>query len=203
LNTSNHITHLPIFPLNLTVLPRDIIPLHIFEERYKKLISSSIKNKLPFGIVFKDKNTSFVDIGCLVKVNKVLKLYDDGRYDLTIKGENRIKILSSDKRNELWHSKVCVLEESYSEIDSTFFKSIHDKYLKLIMTIYKDINIESELNKKVSYDFTKNVLLPNDIKQYLIKLDNEHQRLVFINNFLDDMLKINKSNPSKSNFDLN
>ena len=112
-------------------------------------------------------------------------------------------LLSSDKRNELWHSKVCVLEESYCEIDSTFFKSIHDKYLKLIMTIYKDINIESELNKKVSYDFTKNVLLPNDIKQYLIKLDNEHQRLVFINNFLDDMLKINKSNPSKSNFDLN
>ncbi|OUW63418.1 MAG: hypothetical protein CBD58_00260 [bacterium TMED198] len=194
---------LPIFPLNLTVLPKDIVPLHIFEDRYKRLISSSIKNKLPFGIVYKDKNGSFVDIGCSVNVNNVLKLYDDGRYDLTVKGENRIKILSSDKRNDLWRSQVCLLDESYNDIDANFFKSIHDKYLRLIMTLSKNINIEFELNKKVSYDFTKNVILPNDIKQHLIKLENEKQRLLFINNFIDDMLKINQGNLSEANIDLN
>ena len=44
-----------IFPIGLTVLPKDIVPLHIFEERYKILVRNCIDEDDIFGMVYRDK----------------------------------------------------------------------------------------------------------------------------------------------------
>ena len=72
---------IPLFPLNMVVLPFEKVPLHIFEPRYKKMIDESIKNNTPFGIVSKN-NGSVDSIGCSLKVTKVIKHYESGEYDL-------------------------------------------------------------------------------------------------------------------------
>ena len=67
---------IPLFPLNMVVLPFEQVPLHIFEPRYKKMIDDSLKNNTPFGIVSKN-NGSVDSVGCSLKVTKVIKHYEN------------------------------------------------------------------------------------------------------------------------------
>lgn len=85
---------LPLFPLNLVVYPQSFYPLHIFEERYKLLVSKCIKEDSEFGIIAIDKESGKLqDIGTKVKVYNVLKLYDNHEFDIVVQGTGRFKLL--------------------------------------------------------------------------------------------------------------
>ena len=66
---------LPLFPLKLVLLPYEILPLHIFEPRYKKMVKNAIEDKQPFGIVLKEEG--YIDN--VVFVNK-----EDSKEDIRI-----------------------------------------------------------------------------------------------------------------------
>ena len=66
--------HIKLFPLSLVTFPTKIVPLHIFEERYKVLISECLNNKSEFGIVYQNNNT-LAEYGCSMNVLKVVKKY--------------------------------------------------------------------------------------------------------------------------------
>lgn len=177
---------IPLFPLNLVVLPKEKVPLHIFEEKYKKMISDCIKNNKAFGIIHM-KDNRIENIGCSMNIYKVLKEYSNGEYDIVCKGIRRFKIHKIDKQNQLWHADVSFLSEDYQSIKKEHFNQILDKYLKLLISTNPEINIQNELDKKNSFDFTKNVILPSEIKQIFLNLKNENERLEFINQFLDSI----------------
>ena len=88
----NNFFELPLFPLNLVLLPKRSIPLHIFEERYQEMISCCIEGKTEFGIVSGEDN-SFQDIGCSALVDTVVDRFPDGRMNIIISGRRRIKII--------------------------------------------------------------------------------------------------------------
>ncbi len=71
---------LPLFPLNLVLLPYENLPLHIFEPRYKQMVKNAIEEDKPFGIILKQGKEVFYK-GCEVKVTK---------YSKNIKMENMI-----------------------------------------------------------------------------------------------------------------
>lgn len=177
---------IPLFPLNLVALPKEKIPLHIFEEKYKNMISDCISNKEPFGII-RIKDKKMANIGCAVNVYKVLKKYNNGEYDIICKGVERFKINKIDKQNDLWYAEVSFFNEDYKSINKEFFDQILDKYLKILISSNAKINIQNEIDKKNSFDFTKNVILPREIKQIFLNLNNEKERLEFINQFLDSI----------------
>jgi len=85
-------TLLPLFPLQLVVFPRTQLPLHIFEERYKEMVSEAIQNQSDFGIVLA-KDEGIVNAGCTVIVDKVITEYPDGRLDILTSGRRRFEIL--------------------------------------------------------------------------------------------------------------
>ena len=67
-------SRLKLFPLGLVAYPTKIIPLHIFEERYKTLINECIDSKKEFGMVY-SMDSGFSDVGCSLSVSEsVLKL---------------------------------------------------------------------------------------------------------------------------------
>ncbi len=177
---------IPLFPLNLVALPKEKIPLHIFEEKYKNMISDCISNKEPFGII-RIKDKKMANIGCAMNVYKVLKKYNNGEYDIICKGVERFKINKIDKQNDLWYAEVSFFNEDYKSINKEFFDQILDKYLKILISSNAKINIQNEIDKKNSFDFTKNVILPREIKQIFLNLNNEKERLEFINQFLDSI----------------
>ena len=83
--------NIPLFPLNIVALPKEKIPLHIFEPRYKRMIKNSIKSGDPFGIVFQDKK-GFKSIGCSVKIINVIKEYPTGEFEFPVKSFKNIAV---------------------------------------------------------------------------------------------------------------
>ena len=180
-----------IFPIGLTVLPKDIVPLHIFEERYKILVRNCIDKDDVFGMVYRDKNKNIWQYGCIVKISSVENQYSDGRLDIIVEGYERFKIISSKKNEELWTSNIEIIEEKINKNDDKLFSKVFDKYLQLLILMGKDEFIQQEILKKNSFDLTRNVLLPNKIKQKLISLDSENERLLFIEKILDKYIVSN------------
>ena len=84
---------LPLFPLQLVVVPGNPLPLHIFEPRYREMVGEADRNGTEFGIVLA-REGGIVNIGCTVRVDQILEHYPDGRFDVMTRGERRFQILS-------------------------------------------------------------------------------------------------------------
>lgn len=83
---------LPLFPLQVVLFPRQEMPLHIFEERYKQMIGECMETKTEFGILFVKEN-SMENTGCAAAVAQVTKRYEDGQLDIVVRGSRRFEIL--------------------------------------------------------------------------------------------------------------
>lgn len=91
----------PLFPLQVVVFPRCALPLHIFEERYKTMVGDAIRDQSEFGVVLA-RDSTVVNIGCTVAVERVLHAYPDGRLDILTRGPRRFQILAlNEEKNYL------------------------------------------------------------------------------------------------------
>src|SRR6266576_3050836 len=84
---------LPIFELPMVILPGELLPLHIFEERYQRMIGHCLEASEPFGIVFRDDEGTAHRIGCTARVTEVLERFDDGRMNIVVTGEQPFRVL--------------------------------------------------------------------------------------------------------------
>lgn len=99
---------IPLFPLQVVVFPRNLLPLHIFEERYKEMVGNAIRDNSEFGIVLA-REDGIVNAGCTVVVEKLKQMYPDGRMDVLTRGRRRFEIQSLNE------------EKTYLQAEVTFF----------------------------------------------------------------------------------
>jgi Lon protease-like protein len=99
---------IPLFPLGLVLLPGMPLQLHIFEERYKLMISECLSGDTPFGIVQFD-GKAIHSVGCMARITEVLHRYADGRMDIMTRGGQRFFV------------KELVEEKPYTEARVVFF----------------------------------------------------------------------------------
>ena len=83
---------IPIFPLNTVVYPGESLNLHIFEPRYKQLITECHASKKPFGIPAVMEN-KMQEYGTLAEITELSKLHDNGEMDIKTKGIKIFRIL--------------------------------------------------------------------------------------------------------------
>ena len=84
---------LPLFPLQVVLLPGAELPLHIFEDRYKEMMREVIRDRLEFGVVLANEK-GIVNTGCSATGDRVLRHYPDGRLDLLTRGRRRVSALA-------------------------------------------------------------------------------------------------------------
>ena len=95
---------LPLFPLGTVLFPGLVLPLHIFEERYRDLVKDLLalpEQEQQFGVVTiregrevgSDGLTALYDVGCTARLRRV-QAYEDGRYDLVTVGAERFRLTS-------------------------------------------------------------------------------------------------------------
>src|SRR5450432_4457340 len=82
---------LPLFPLQVVLLPGSQLPLHIFEDRYKEMIAEVLRDKIEFGVVLANER-GIVNTGCTATIERVLREYPDGRLDILAVGRRRFEI---------------------------------------------------------------------------------------------------------------
>jgi len=89
---------LPLFPLDVVLLPQELLPLHIFEDRYKQMIGECLAAKTTgtgqqeFGILLL-KGEELQAVGCTARVVNVTRKYPDGRMDILNVGARRFEVL--------------------------------------------------------------------------------------------------------------
>jgi hypothetical protein len=76
----------------MVLLPGETSKLHIYEERYKQLVSECLANEASFGIPFFDKG-KVKEYGCEVKIKRVLKTYKNGDLEILIEGTNLFHLI--------------------------------------------------------------------------------------------------------------
>ena len=106
---------IPLFPLGLVLLPHMDLPLHIFEERYKIMITECLENHRAFGIVFFD-GADIQTIGCTASIASVVKRYYDGRMDILTRGEKRFIIKHMDESRPYLQARVLFFDDEAETI---------------------------------------------------------------------------------------
>lgn len=182
---------IPIFPLNITVYPQSRYPLHIFEERYKKLIKKCLGENSGFGICANLKD-SISEIGVYVKVTEVLKKHPDGEMDILVRGENRFIRRSLELHSDGYYQS---LIEEYFDIDNEFdqilFNQLEEK-LKSLLTQLKFNLGESfwknlEATRQKAFKIAEKSGLTIQQQQELLLIQKENERFNFLLNHLNNL----------------
>lgn len=123
---------IPMFPLNMVVLPGETVKLHIYEERYKQLINDCLQNEAHFGIPFAI-NGKVKTHGVEVKIKKVLKVEETGEMDILVEGVNVFSILdySSVLKPKLYGAAIIQYEEGEDLTVTTYLQELAMEYLSL------------------------------------------------------------------------
>jgi Lon protease-like protein len=80
-----------LFPLRLVLLPGEILPLHVFEERYKRLVGECRRDEEVFGLLLSDKD-AVAECGCTAAVYEVIEEFEDGRLNILVEGRDRFRL---------------------------------------------------------------------------------------------------------------
>ncbi|MBH09812.1 MAG: hypothetical protein CMG74_05530 [Candidatus Marinimicrobia bacterium] len=189
---------LKLFPLDIVAYPNKFIYLHIFEERYKKLIKQCIKDQSEFGII-NNGNRKFADIGCTVSIKKVINQYSDGRLDIVCVGEKLFKLEKKSMLNNLTIGEISYLPELVP-IPSSLFEPLKEKYLKIIISLGGVKDLKRHISKKITFELLDMIQLPTFVEQKLISLQSEESRAEVLNKFFTTILEKSSSNNRKKKF---
>lgn len=121
---------IPMFPLNMVLLPGETKTLHIFEERYKQLVADCLDNEAHFGIPFMHQK-SIGDYGIEVKISNVIKLYENGEMDIAIEAVRVFKIIEFSKvlTPKLYGAGIIQFEEEIIEKPSHLLQELTKEYM--------------------------------------------------------------------------
>jgi Lon protease-like protein len=171
---------IPLFPLNIVLLPMTPIPLHIFEERYKEMVDICIKESSEFGIVLSSAS-KIHNFGCTATIEKVIHKYEDGRMDILIRGLNRFKILEISEEKSYLQADV----EFFDDTDS--YEDLHNlaeeglSQIKNIQKITKTEEFIEDLQKMdfktLSFFFSAAYGFTAEEKQHFLEMQSTTQRL--------------------------
>jgi len=141
----------PIFPLGIVMLPAQLIPLHIFEERYKLMIGECLADDKVFGLVYFD-GQKMCSCGCSARVQEVLKKYPNGRLDIVTRGERRFIIGQLDESKPYLQATVDYFDDDPEEPDDDMLRDTHRGLILLNQVVGLEPH-ESSLDLTVSLDF--------------------------------------------------
>lgn len=184
---------IPLFPLPLVVFPGSKYPLHIFEERYKKMIGKCDNLNIGFGIITSSKN-GFNKIGSYVKIKEKGHLNAKGEFDIIVVGINRFRLLHSQITVDgYFEGSVVEYQDISSESDFLLEEKLKEKFQELIEKI--DFKLEERFwmnldnaNLK-SFKLAEKTGLSLEQQQEFISLQTEDARLKFL---LEHINKVEK-----------
>ncbi|HEX7300392.1 MAG TPA: LON peptidase substrate-binding domain-containing protein [Solirubrobacteraceae bacterium] len=166
----------PLFPLGIVALPHELVPLHIFEERYRTMIDECLEQGKEFGIVWAGED-GVRAVGCAVEITEVLEQMEDGRMNILTRGTRPFRIV--DERHDLAYpaGKVEFLADKDERPDSKTVAAAHEAYGTLVEQATDRTPEAEELRAMTAYQMAATVDFGLDAKQGLLDLRSENARL--------------------------
>lgn len=180
-------TEIGLFPLGIVLLPTELVPLHIFEDRYKELIGECLELGLEFGLVYADED-GVRDTGTMARVTEVLERFDDGRLNIAVEGTERFSVTKLTRGRAFMTAEVEPVEDEWVEPDPEAVARAVASYRALAAAVEAEPDEPDECSPQLAYELAASVELPPDSKQELLELRSEQARLVLLADLLDAAL---------------
>ncbi|HET8758235.1 MAG TPA: LON peptidase substrate-binding domain-containing protein [Solirubrobacteraceae bacterium] len=178
----------PLFPLGLVALPSELVPLHIFEERYKTMIGRCLDEGSEFGIVWMSED-GLRPIGCACEIAEVIERMDDGRINLIARGTRPFRI--EQRQDELPYPAGTVefLDDRFEDEDPSAAEAAHEAYAELVNEATDRTPDMTEIGEMSAYQMAATVEFGLDAKQGLLDLRSETARLKLVTRLFRAALK--------------
>jgi Lon protease-like protein len=168
---------LPLFPLNVVLLPGADMPLHIFEPRYRQMVRDCLEAKSPFGMLLALPN-GMAGTGCTAEILEVTSRYDDGRCDILTVGREPFRIVELFPEGPLMRGDVDFLEDRPAPVNPRISHELVELYETCHTLIFDDYPRDpaESAEDKISYRIASR--LPMDLlwKQRVLELRSEAER---------------------------
>ena len=175
----------PLFPLEIVLLPDEILPLHIFEDRYKQMIGECLAKGQPsppeaeFGVVWAQED-KLQTVGCTASVAQVMRYYDDGRLDILTVGRRRFEILLTNRDKPYLRGAVTFFEDddlarpAASEVERA--GGLLEQVLRRLKTADESSPVPSNA-RSISFQIAACLPLGLEFKQQILAMRSERERL--------------------------
>jgi Lon protease-like protein len=168
----------PLFPLGIVLLPGEVLPLHIFEPRYRELVARCVAGPEPFCVVHADDD-GLREIGCLAVGLEVVERFDDGRLSIVVTGGEPIQIQRVDDETHPYLAADGVTIEDDSEAATTDdVQQAIDAYRELVQVAEGGEGPpEPEAGPRLSYEIAGRIDFGPEVKQRILESRSEPARL--------------------------
>lgn len=183
-------TLLPLFPLDLVLLPDVPLPLHIFEPRYKEMINECLTQNRHFGIV-RSKGEAVASIGCTAEIINILKTYPDGRMDILTEGKRRFEVLETNQERSFLQADVIYLDDDDDPADAIALETalrLHGEIMRLAGAQPESAG-DTEA-KQLAYRLAGSLPFDPDFQQALLEMNSEAERIRALITFLERILPV-------------
>lgn len=182
-----------LFPLDVVLFPGVALPLHIFEDRYRKMIGECVAGELVFGVV-RAQRDGLAIAGCTAAIVRVLRQYDDGRLDILCEGRDRFEIEQLDNSREFLQAEVDTFVDDGPEAggrgssrdDRAECVALHLEVLALAGIGRESYAID--LDKPVSFELAWELPADLGFKQKLLVSRSDLERTRLLCEFYEEIL---------------
>jgi ATP-dependent Lon protease len=168
---------IPLFPLNVVLLPGAELPLHIFEPRYRQMVKTCLEGKSEFGMLLSLPN-GVARVGCTAEVLDVVKRYDDGRMDILTIGRAPFRVLELFPEDPLLEGHVDYLEDRETPANLRIQRELAELFETCHTLIYNDYpkNLQGAPPEELSYLVAGTLPMELLWKQQILELRSEADR---------------------------
>ena len=181
-------TNLPLFPLNLVLFPGMPLPLHIFEERYKAMISECLETQMPFGVVLIRDGLEVGEpaepfmTGTSARIVRVDHL-EDGRMNILTQGESRFQVMEITQNVPHVVGKIQYLVEEPGDSPSEVLDEVvqgYSAYLRNVEALSGGWTANAQPPRDpvlISYAVAGSLELPTSVRQQILESETASHRL--------------------------
>jgi Lon protease-like protein len=166
----------PLFPLGIVALPGELVPLHIFEERYKTMMNECLRDEREFGIVWL-ADDGLREIGCACEIEQVLERMEDGRMNLLTRGTRPFRVVQRQGNLAYPAGVIEFVADRQETLDPDLANTAHRAYAELVKRATDREPEAQELAEMTAYAMAATVDFGLDAKQGLLDLRSENARL--------------------------
>ena len=175
---------LPLFPLQVVLLPGGELPLHIFEERYKEMIGEVLRERQEFGVVLASEK-GIVNMGCTATVDRVLKRYPDGRMDIVARGRRRFEILLLNDERAYLRGSVDFFDDEQSSVPAPDMRKKAIEGFNELQALSSNQPLDTEQTQDPYLSFRLAQPVPDlGFRQSLLSMRSEAERIKQLADFL-------------------
>jgi Lon protease-like protein len=170
---------LPLFPLDVVLLPGAPIPLHVFEPRYREMIGECLEQKAAFGIV-RAKEESIAEIGCTAEILQVTKRYEDGRLDILCEGRRRFEVTRLNEERAFLQAEVAYFDDEPGSAAADQVDEALGLYRDLVSLVADQVSEPEATTPQLSFQLAAPMPLDLDFKQTLLGMRSERERVAAV-----------------------